>query len=68
MDRQAVSSSNVASVGYDPDSQILEVEFLGGKVYHYHNVPEFHFERMIQGSVGTYLAREIKPHFACIQV
>ena len=68
MERQAVSSSDVASVGYDSDSQTLEVEFLGGKVYQYYNVPEFHFERMLQGSVGTYLTREIKPHFACSQV
>ena len=68
MDRQPVSSSNVVSVGYDTEAQTLEVEFYGGKVYQYYNVPEFHFERILQGSVGTYLAREIKPHFACSQV
>ena len=34
MERQAVSSSNIASVGYDPNSETLEVEFLkSGKVY-----------------------------------
>lgn len=28
MERQAVSSSNLASVGYDPNSETLEVEFV----------------------------------------
>lgn len=27
MERQYVSSSNIASIGYDPDNQVLEIEF-----------------------------------------
>lgn len=27
MERQAVSSSNLVSVGYDPNNEILEIEF-----------------------------------------
>ena len=30
MDRTYVSSSNIASIGYDPMQRILEVEFLNG--------------------------------------
>ena len=30
MERQYVSSSNIASIGYDPDNQVLEIEFLSG--------------------------------------
>lgn len=32
MERQYVSSSNIASIGYDPDNQVLEIEFLSGAV------------------------------------
>jgi hypothetical protein len=34
-----VSSSNLASVGYDPNTQTLEVEFLHGGIYQYSDVP-----------------------------
>jgi hypothetical protein len=36
--REPVASSNVASVGYDEQSETLEVEFLNGTVYQYFNV------------------------------
>lgn len=38
MERQYVSSSNIASIGYDPDNQVLEIEFLSGAVYQYYSV------------------------------
>ena len=41
MERQSVSSSNLASVGYDPNSETLEIEFKGGTIYRYFNVPSF---------------------------
>ena len=40
MERQYVSSSNIASIGYDPDNLILEIEFLSGAVYQYYDVPQ----------------------------
>jgi KTSC domain len=33
MERQPVSSSNLKSVGYDPRSRTLEIEFHNGGVY-----------------------------------
>lgn len=39
MKRQSVSSSNLRSVGYDPETKTLEVEFQNGSVYQYFNVP-----------------------------
>jgi len=44
MKRVCVSSSSIASIGYDPGLQILEVEFAGGGVYQYSNVPQDIFE------------------------
>jgi len=39
MDREMVASSTVLSIGYEPSSNTLEVEFKSG-VYQYYNVPE----------------------------
>ncbi|MBA7540511.1 hypothetical protein ES705_32810 [subsurface metagenome] len=39
MKRKQVESSNLASVGYDADKKILEIEFNHGGVYQYFNVP-----------------------------
>ncbi len=39
MDRIQVRSSNIRSIGYDQNRQILEVEFLKGGVYQYFDVP-----------------------------
>lgn len=61
MNRQPVTSSNIASIGYDVDSQTLEIEFLNGGVYQYFDVPQHvHDELMNAGSHGQYLAQNIK--------
>ena len=61
MERIPVESSNVESVGYDDEDQILEVEFKSGEIYHYFDVPEGYFEGLVSArSVGGYLAEEIK--------
>jgi len=68
MDRVAVSSSNVVSVGYDADSSTLEVEFKNG-IYQYYNVPEHIYTSMIQSeSVGTYFNANVKNAFSCSRV
>ncbi len=64
MDRQAVSSSNISSIGYDADLSILEVEFRDGAVYQYYDVPEVTFDGLMQApSHGSYLAQNIKGHY-----
>ena len=64
MERQKVSSSNIASIGYDPPSQTLEVEFLNGSVYQYYNVPGgIHEAFMGAPSKGQFLASQIKDRF-----
>ena len=35
MERQPISSSNIISAGYDPDTQTLELEFKNGVVWQY---------------------------------
>jgi len=61
MDRKYVSSSNIASIGYAPMSQILEVEFLNGSIYQYYDVPEALYEGLMAAdSHGKFLNEYIK--------
>lgn len=61
MYRQPVISSNLASVGYDADSMILEVEFNNGSVYQYYNVPASVYRGLMSApSHGSYLAHNVK--------
>lgn len=61
MDRNYVASSNIASVGYDEQTQTLEVEFINGTIYQYYNVPLNLYEQLMQeGSKGRFLNTYIK--------
>ena len=65
MDRAAVSSSNLAEVGYDPDTETLEIMFRSGFIYQYYNMPAFMYERFMQAnSLGTFFNASIKGQFA----
>ncbi len=69
MTRTVVASSNVRSVGYDPSSMTLEVEFHDGGVYQYRSVPgSVHAGLMGAASKGTYLASHIKGRYPFKQV
>lgn len=67
MERYEVSSSNLASIGYDPDSETLEVEFAKtGKVYEYYNVPQFMYDRLMEASShGVFFNAEIRNAYGC---
>lgn len=61
MKRQSVSSSNLASVGYDAENEILEIEFNHGGVYQYYDVPESVYRGLMSASShGQYFDRNIK--------
>jgi Helicase HerA, central domain/KTSC domain len=69
MDREAVASSNISSIGYDAATATLEVEFSSGSVYQYFDVPETEYEGLMgAGSHGSYLASNIKGHFRYAQL
>ena len=69
MEREPVSSSNLVSVGYDPNSETLEVEFKNTGLYQYYNVPLFMYERMMAAdSIGRFFNAEIKNAYACSKV
>lgn len=59
-----VSSSNVASVGYDASSLTLEVEFNNGSVYQYFDVPEAVYQEMMRASsVGKFMHANIRNQY-----
>lgn len=69
MERTSVSSSNISAVGYDPETQTLEVEFRNGSAYSYEGVPEeVHAALLGAGSVGGYFNAFIKDRYSYTRV
>jgi len=69
MERESVASSTVLSIGYEPTSETLEVEFKSGGIYQYYNVPEPVYQAfMASDSKGTFLHVNIKNAFPCSRV
>ncbi|GAA4178541.1 KTSC domain-containing protein [Sphingobacterium ginsenosidimutans] len=61
MNRQPVTSSNIASIGYDANSQTLEIEFLNGGIYQYFDIPQHIYDGLMSAdSHGQYLAQNVK--------
>lgn len=61
MIRTSVSSSNLASVGYDSIAQILEVKFKHGGIYQYSGVPaSVYTDLMAASSHGQYFDQYVK--------
>lgn len=61
MKREQVKSSNLASIGYDADSEILEIEFKHGGIYQYSNLPFDVYDELINAdSHGEYFSANIR--------
>jgi len=64
MDRERVRSSNIRSIGYDPDSMTLEIEFTDGGIYQYFSVPAHVHEGLMRASSkGSYFHDHIKERY-----
>lgn len=65
MNRTPVNSSNLASIGYDSQSEILEIEFHSGGVYQYDDVPMDVYTGLMQASShGKYFHAYVKNVYA----
>ena len=62
MERTRVNSTSIASLGYEAETRVLEIEFKdSGEVYRYFDVPLSAYEAFLQApSKGTYLNRVFK--------
>ena len=66
MQRDAVESTSLRSVGYDPADRTLEVEFNSGGIYRYLDVPPDIYRTFRQDeSLGRYFARNIRNTYEC---
>jgi len=64
MDRTSVSSSNIGAIGYEAETQTLEIEFLNGSVYQYTGVSVEEYEAMMNAdSKGKYFNANIKNRY-----
>lgn len=64
MHRQHVDSTGVISVGYDDWTKTLEIEYAGGAVYDYAQVPEVLYRDLLAApSKGQFVNLYIKPYF-----
>ena len=69
MHRQAVSSSNIRSVGYETTTQTLEIEFHGGRIYRYSGVAyEVYQSLMSAASIGSYFYAHIRDQYPYTRV
>jgi hypothetical protein len=69
VDRQPVHSSNLAEVGYDPATQVLEIAFRTGGIYRYGSVPQDIYAGLMQaGSHGTYFTMHIRNRYPTTRV
>jgi len=69
MNRQPLDSSNIKSVGFDSNANIMEVEFKSGDVYRYDNVSgETHQRLLNHPSPGAFLHASVKNRFPSTKV
>jgi len=63
--RTPVASSNIASVGYNAENKILEIEFHHGAIYQYFDVPKEEYETLMNASsYGSYFYHNIRDDYA----
>ena len=64
-----VDSSSISQVRYNENTMVLEIEFQGGRVYRYFDVPLQVFEGLRNAdSHGKYLTQHIKGHYRYTRV
>lgn len=69
MNRVPVNSSNIISIGYDKESQILEIEFKTRRIYRYGSVPPHVYSALMRSeSHGKYFLMNINNFYSYTEV
>jgi hypothetical protein len=69
MTRVPVSSILLRSVGYDAESEVLELEFQSGRIYSYSGVSAGTYEGLLSAdSKGRYFNERIKGAFLAAKI
>jgi len=65
MERSPLDSSAVRSAGYDPERQVLELEFSNGRIYQFEAVPPGVYDWLLRTpNKGGYVNRMINGRYA----
>lgn len=63
MDYKPVASSNIAEVGYDPETKTMGVRFKDGAEYHYEDVSAEKHKTFVESkSLGAHFHKHVRPH------
>jgi hypothetical protein len=69
MDRRPVESGLIQTLGYDLADSVLEIEFFGGRVYQYYDLPlSIYSELLLAESKGAYFNEFIRDMYPYVQV
>lgn len=69
MQKNAVESSSITTIGYDPETRVLEVEFKNGKLYRGQDVsPNDATDFLNAESVGRHFNEKIKGNYELTKV
>lgn len=69
VDVKPVKSRDLALIGYDAATAILEIVFRAGGVYRFQEVPESVYQNLMAApSHGTFFQKNIKNQYAYIKV
>ena len=69
MERTRVKSSVIAALAYNSKTRVLEVEFHGGRVYDYLDVPkDIYRDLLAVESIGKYFNESVRPHYRGVLV
>lgn len=64
-----VNSSNLSKVRYEDRTGTLEIEFQGGRIYQYFDVPKQIYESLLTAeSKGKFFQQQIKGHYRYARV
>ena len=69
MVRQSVVSSNLVSVGYEPNCAVLEIQFNSGGIYQYFGVPPSIYSELLQApSKGKFFYAYVRDVFSYARI
>ncbi len=69
MINQMVLSTEIEWIGYEPKREMLQVEFIEGRIYQYDRVPERVYQSFLAAdSYGQFFESQIKHHYQARRV
>lgn len=69
MKRRPVDFTSLKSVGYDAETETLEVELRNGRIYRYSEIPTDEYDGLLSApSLGSYFNANIRDGYSHVRV